>query len=53
MIDAKTVAPMLGISERSVYELAKSGRLNCYRFGAAVRFDEADVEEYKNHADPF
>lgn len=47
MIDAKTVAPMLGISERSVYELAKSGRLNCYRFGAAVRFDEADVEEYK------
>ncbi|MBD7961505.1 helix-turn-helix domain-containing protein [Comamonas sp. Sa2CVA6] len=47
MIDAKAVAKLLGLSERTVYELARSGRLHCYRFGAAVRFDETDVEEYK------
>ncbi|MRT19256.1 helix-turn-helix domain-containing protein [Comamonas sp. CAH-2] len=35
------------LSERTVYELAKTGRLNCYRFGAAVRFEQSDVEEYK------
>ncbi|WP_084455199.1 helix-turn-helix domain-containing protein [Comamonas composti] len=53
MIDAKTVAAQLGLSERTVYELAKSGRLNCYRFGSSVRFEQSDIEEYKNHADPF
>ncbi|KAA9155710.1 helix-turn-helix domain-containing protein [Delftia sp. BR1] len=47
MIDAKTAAGMLGISDRTVYELAKSGRLHCYRFGTAVRFEESDIEEYK------
>ncbi|MDR3004839.1 MAG: helix-turn-helix domain-containing protein, partial [Acidovorax sp.] len=47
MIDAKQVALLLGLSERTVYELAKSGRLNCYRFGSAVRFEQADIEEYK------
>ena len=47
MLDAKAVAGMLGLSERTVYELAKSGRLHCYRFGSAVRFEESDIEEYK------
>ena len=44
MLTAATVAQQLGLSVRAVYALAGAGRLVCYRFGRAVRFDAADVE---------
>lgn len=47
LIDAKRVSELLGIKARTVYDLAYSGRLACYRIGGAVRFDPADVEAFK------
>jgi excisionase family DNA binding protein len=41
MLTAATVAQQLGLSVRAVYALAGAGRLVCYRFGRAVRFDGA------------
>ena len=47
MLTAAQVATMLGISRRAVYALAAAGKLPHYRFGDALRFDEADVEAYR------
>jgi excisionase family DNA binding protein len=47
MLTAKQVGPLLGLSPRKVYELAKSGTLASYRFGRAIRYAEADVEAYR------
>lgn len=47
LIDAKAVGALLGLSPRTVYDLASSGRLACYRIRGAVRFDPADVEAFK------
>lgn len=50
MLTASQVATMLAMSERAVYDLAKTGKLPSYRMGAgngAVRFDLQDVEAYK------
>lgn len=50
MLTAAAVATMLGLKPRTVYDLADSGRLPCYRLGArggALRFDEQDVEAFK------
>lgn len=44
---AREVAEFLDVSVRKVYELADSGALVSYRYGSAVRFELADVEEYK------
>ena len=44
---AKQAAQELGLSARKLYELAASGKLACYRFDGAVRFDRADLETYK------
>ena len=44
---APEVADLLDLSVRKVYELADSGELVSYRHGRALRFDLADVEEYK------
>jgi len=42
------VAATLGVSARMVYGIAApAGPLPCYRVGRTVRFDPADVEEYK------
>lgn len=47
-LTARQVAAVLGVSERMVYALAApAGPLPCYRLGRAVRFDAADVEEYR------
>ncbi len=45
---AREVADLLDVSVRKVYELADSGDLVSYRYGSAVRFELADVEEYKS-----
>ncbi len=47
MLTAKQVAPLLGLSSRKVYELARAGSLPSFRFDDAVRFDPADVETYR------
>lgn len=47
MLTAAEVAAILHISARKVYELAASGQLASHRFGAAVRFEPADIEAYK------
>ena len=46
-LTAKEAAKELGLSARKLYELAASGKLACYRFDGAVRFDRADLEIYK------
>ena len=47
MLSAKVVGEQLGLSARKVYDLARSGALVSYRFGDAVRFDQVDVDGYK------
>ncbi len=47
MIDAKAVGVLLGLSTSKVYDLARRGELVSYRFGDAVRFEQADVDAYK------
>ena len=47
MITVQQVAQQLNIRSSVVYEHARSGKLVCYRFGSAIRFDPADVEAYK------
>jgi excisionase family DNA binding protein len=50
MLTAAEAAKLLGLSARTMYDLAKAGRVKCYRMGlgaGAVRFDPADLEEYK------
>jgi len=50
LLRAADVAQQLGISTRAVYDLAAAGKLACHRLGAgrgAVRFDQADVNEYR------
>lgn len=47
MLTAAQVGAMLGLSPRKVYDMARSGEIQCYRFGDAVRFEPADVEAYK------
>lgn len=46
-LTAKQAALELTLSPRKVYELAATGKLACYRFDGAVRFDSADIEAYK------
>lgn len=47
MITAREAASHLGLSQRTIYDLAASGELACYRFGASLRFEIADLDEYK------
>jgi excisionase family DNA binding protein len=47
MLTAANVAAMLGLKERTVYALAKDGELPCHRFNTSVRFELADVEDFK------
>jgi putative molybdopterin biosynthesis protein len=43
------VAGILKIAKNTVYELVKRGELKAYRVGRKLRFDQKDVETYKNH----
>lgn len=47
MLTAQEAGERLKISARKVYALAAAGELACHRFGAAVRFDPADLDAYK------
>lgn len=46
-LTAKQAAQELGLSARKLYELAATGKLACYRFDGAIRFDGADIQAYK------
>ena len=48
MLKADEAGKLLGLSARKMYALAEAGEIACHRFGSAVRFDPADLEEYKN-----
>jgi excisionase family DNA binding protein len=47
LLTARQVAPLLGLSARKVYALAAAGEIACHRFGASVRFDPSDLDNYK------
>lgn len=51
MIDAQTVAAMLGVNLCTVYRLKeKPDGLRAYRVGRCIRFKRSEVEEYlENH----
>lgn len=47
MLTKKEVAERLGLSESTVYRLAKTRRIGVYYvMGSTMRFSEADVEAY-------
>lgn len=43
LLKSKAAAEALGISERTLWGLMKSGELLCVRIGRAVRFDARDL----------
>jgi excisionase family DNA binding protein len=45
-LDVKQVQEMLGLSERTVFRLIKSGQLKGFKAGREWRFEEADLEDY-------
>lgn len=50
MLTAAQAGKVLGLSARTMYDLARAGKVACHRLGVgdgAVRFDPADLEEYK------
>lgn len=47
IITAREAADRLGLSRRTIYALAASGTLACYRFGGSVRFDTDDLDDYR------
>ena len=47
MLTAKQAAAHLGLGLRTIYTLARRQELACHRFGAAIRFDLADLDAYK------
>jgi excisionase family DNA binding protein len=50
LLKAAQAGRLLGLSARTMYALAAAGKIACHRMGvgdAAVRFDPADLEAYK------
>ena len=45
LLTANEVAVRLSISAKTVYSMAKQGRLNCVRVGRAVRFKPKDIDD--------
>lgn len=53
MLTAAQAGKVLGLSARTMYDLARAGKVKCYRMGVgdgAVRFDPADLEDYKSRS---
>jgi excisionase family DNA binding protein len=46
LIDVKSTADLLTISESMVYKLAANGELTCVRIGDCVRFRQEDIDNY-------
>jgi excisionase family DNA binding protein len=45
-ITATRLANLLGISPITVYKMAKSGRIPCFRVGTSVRFDPGAIARW-------
>ncbi len=50
LIKCREAAAYLGICERKLWELAKSGRIQTVRIDRAVRFDIADLDAFISRA---
>jgi excisionase family DNA binding protein len=46
LMDVKSTADLLTISESMVYKLAANGELTCVRIGDCVRFRQDDIDNY-------
>lgn len=46
MGDVSQAAELLKVSRRTVYRLAASGKLPCYRVGRQLRFREAELLDF-------
>jgi excisionase family DNA binding protein len=46
LMDVKSVAELLAVSESMVYKLASAGSLACVKVGDCVRFIPDDIEYY-------
>lgn len=42
----KDVAQMLGVSDRTVWQLRKDGKIRCIKIGASVRYTRAEVDRF-------
>lgn len=47
LVDARVVAQLLGLSIRTVRELAMKGKIPRYKIGKANRFKVSDIIEYR------
>ena len=50
MLTVKQVSKLLGISEMSIHQWKKDGKIKFHRFGSRIRFKKSDVlnmEKYK------
>lgn len=47
VLTAKEAQAILGISLRHLYNLASSGVISHYRIGSSIRFEEAQIQAYK------
>lgn len=46
-------AKMLGVSERTIHQLAKSGQLRCKRIGRRVLFSILEIKRFLDEEDSF
>lgn len=46
LIDVRTTADLLNVSESMVYKLAATGTLSSIKIGDCVRFKEEDIEYF-------
>lgn len=44
-VKAEVVAEHLGVSKKTVYKLAREGKIPSYRIGRMVRFSLEDIDE--------
>ena len=47
LFDVKQVQEILGLSERTVFRLINSGELTGFKAGREWRFEQADIDAYK------
>jgi excisionase family DNA binding protein len=45
-LTAAELAVLLAISPITIYKMAKTGRIPCFRIGTAVRFDPREIAEW-------
>jgi excisionase family DNA binding protein len=45
-VEAEDVAAILGVKKDSIYKLARSGGIPCFRIGTSVRFDPKKLSEW-------